>query len=56
MTTFRERKTDRKAVLRSLYGAVERNRPEISGATLRDELTCPTKTSPRPATTSSAKV
>ncbi|GAA3765960.1 hypothetical protein [Streptomyces chiangmaiensis] len=38
MTTLRERKTYRKAVLQSLYGAVERNRPEVSGATLRGEL------------------
>ncbi|MFF4824349.1 hypothetical protein [Streptomyces sp. NPDC001312] len=38
MTTLRERKTYRKAVLRSLYGAIERNRPEVSGATLRDAL------------------
>ncbi|MCW7942317.1 hypothetical protein AAW14_09745 [Streptomyces hygroscopicus] len=41
MTTLRERKTYRKAVLQSLYGAVERNRPEVSGATLRDELNLP---------------
>jgi hypothetical protein len=41
MTTLRERKTYRKAVLRSLYGAVEHNRPEVSGATLRDELHVP---------------
>ena len=41
MTTLRERKTYRKAVLESLYGAVELNRPEVSGATLRDELGLP---------------
>ncbi|MFE9097280.1 hypothetical protein [Streptomyces sp. NPDC007264] len=41
MTTLRKRKTYRMAVLRSLYGAVERNRPEVSGATLRDELRLP---------------
>ncbi|MFI1165065.1 hypothetical protein ACH4UM_15975 [Streptomyces sp. NPDC020801] len=41
MTTLRERKTNRKAVLRSLYGAVERNRPEVSGTALRDELGMP---------------
>ncbi|GGJ66731.1 hypothetical protein [Streptomyces brasiliensis] len=41
MTTLRERKAYRKAVLRSLYGAVECNRPEVSGATLRDELHVP---------------
>ncbi|MER6352936.1 hypothetical protein ABT186_14085 [Streptomyces sp. NPDC001634] len=41
MTTLRERKTYRKAVLRSLYEAVERNRPEVSGATLRDEIRLP---------------
>jgi hypothetical protein len=38
MATLRERKTYRKAVLRSLYGAVERNRPDVSGLALRDEL------------------
>ena len=41
MTTLRERKTYRKAILRALYGAVERNRPEVSGATLRDEVGLP---------------
>ncbi|MEV5005721.1 hypothetical protein ACIQFZ_34125 [Streptomyces sp. NPDC093064] len=41
MTTLRERKAYRKAVLRSLYGAVECNRPDVSGATLRDELHVP---------------
>ncbi|MGW5126830.1 hypothetical protein ACWEQ7_22820 [Streptomyces sp. NPDC004069] len=41
MTTLRERKAYRKAVLRSLYGAVECNRTEVSGATLRDELHVP---------------
>ncbi|MEU1599791.1 hypothetical protein ABZ468_45130 [Streptomyces sp. NPDC005708] len=41
MTTLRERKAYRKAVLRSLYGAVECNRPEVGGATLRDELHVP---------------
>ncbi|TLS46873.1 hypothetical protein FE633_07160 [Streptomyces montanus] len=38
MATLRERKTYRKAVLRSLYGAFERNRPDVRGLTLRDEL------------------
>ncbi|MFF4764174.1 hypothetical protein [Streptomyces sp. NPDC001292] len=41
MTTLRERKSNRKAVLKSLYEAVERNRPEVSGAALRDELRLP---------------
>lgn len=41
MTTLRERKANRKAVLRSLYGAVEHNRPGVSGAALRDELRLP---------------
>ncbi|MDX3263077.1 hypothetical protein AB0N87_32130 [Streptomyces sp. NPDC093228] len=41
MTTLHERKAHRKAVLRYLYGAVERNRPEVSGGTLRDELHVP---------------
>ncbi|MFD1658063.1 hypothetical protein ACFSL4_07480 [Streptomyces caeni] len=41
MTTLRERKTYRKAVLKSLYRAVELNRPEVSGATLRDKLGLP---------------
>jgi hypothetical protein len=41
MTTLRDRKTYRTAVLRSLYGAVELNRPEVSGAALRDELHLP---------------
>lgn len=41
MTTLRDRKTYRKAVLRILYGAVERNSPEVSGATLRDEVRLP---------------
>jgi hypothetical protein len=41
MTTLRERKTYRKAVLKSLYAAVELNRPEVSGATLRDKLGLP---------------
>lgn len=39
--TLRERKTYRQAILRALYGAVERNRPEVSGATLRDEVSLP---------------
>lgn len=38
MATLHERKTYRKAVLKSLYGAVERNRPNVSGLTLRDLL------------------
>ncbi|MGW1028192.1 hypothetical protein ACWD4J_31640 [Streptomyces sp. NPDC002577] len=41
MATLRERKTYRKSVMNSLYEAVERNRPEVSGATLRDELRMP---------------
>ncbi|WP_306184803.1 MULTISPECIES: hypothetical protein [unclassified Streptomyces] len=41
MTTLRQRKTNRKAVLRSLYEAVAHNRPEVSGAVLRDELGLP---------------
>ncbi|MGW0087099.1 hypothetical protein [Streptomyces sp. NPDC003393] len=41
MTTLRQRKTNRKAVLESLYGAVAHNRPEVSGAALRDELGLP---------------
>ncbi|MEU3348922.1 hypothetical protein ABZ723_28815 [Streptomyces sp. NPDC006700] len=41
MTTLRERKTYRKAILRALYGAVERNRPQVSGSTLRDEVRLP---------------
>jgi hypothetical protein len=41
MTTLRERKTNRKAILRSLYGAVEHNRPEVSGSALRAELGLP---------------
>jgi hypothetical protein len=41
MTKLRERKSYRKAVLRSLYGAVEQNRPEVSGSALRAELGLP---------------
>ncbi|GEJ99745.1 hypothetical protein HKX69_06280 [Streptomyces argyrophyllae] len=41
MTRLRERKNNREAVLRSLYGAVERNRPEVSGSVLRAELGLP---------------
>ncbi|MFC9912371.1 hypothetical protein [Streptomyces sp. NPDC059862] len=41
MATLRERKTYRKAVMDSVYEAVERNRPEVSGATLRDKLRIP---------------
>ncbi|MFJ3310587.1 hypothetical protein ACIPSA_48050 [Streptomyces sp. NPDC086549] len=41
MTKLRERKNNREAVLRSLYGAVELNRPEVSGAALRAELGLP---------------
>ncbi|MER5184277.1 hypothetical protein ABT009_39105 [Streptomyces sp. NPDC002896] len=41
MATLSERQTYRKSVMNSLYEAVERNRPEISGATLRDELRMP---------------
>ncbi|MEU3997132.1 hypothetical protein ACI2LV_09080 [Streptomyces fungicidicus] len=31
MTTLRDRRAYRHAVLRCLYGAMERNRPEVSG-------------------------
>ncbi|MER6383915.1 hypothetical protein [Streptomyces sp. NPDC001250] len=41
MTKLRERKNNRKAVLESLYGAVEHNRPEVSGSVLRAELDLP---------------
>ncbi|GAB1326600.1 hypothetical protein [Streptomyces sennicomposti] len=41
MTRLRERKNNREAVLRSLYGAVERNRPEVGGSVLRAELGLP---------------
>ncbi|MFF4899180.1 hypothetical protein [Streptomyces sp. NPDC001068] len=41
MTKLRERKNHRKAVLRSLYGAVEHNRSEVSGSALRTELGLP---------------
>jgi hypothetical protein len=41
MTTLRDRKTYRNAILRCLYGAVERNRPEVSGAVLREQLRLP---------------
>lgn len=41
MTKLRERKNNRKAVLRSLYGAVEHNRPEVSGSALHTELDLP---------------
>ncbi|MFD4598151.1 hypothetical protein ACFWPQ_08925 [Streptomyces sp. NPDC058464] len=41
MTKLRERKNNRKAVLRSLYGAVEDNRPDVSGSALRAELGLP---------------
>ncbi|MFI2758879.1 hypothetical protein ACH5A3_08395 [Streptomyces echinatus] len=41
MTKLRERKNNRKAVLRSLYGAVERNRPEVGGSALRAEPALP---------------
>ncbi|MET9830979.1 hypothetical protein ABZ078_17105 [Streptomyces sp. NPDC006385] len=41
MTTLRERKTYRNAILRCLYAALERNRPEISGAALREQLRMP---------------
>ncbi|MGW3209571.1 hypothetical protein [Streptomyces sp. NPDC001135] len=41
MTKLRERKNNRKAVLRSLYGAVEHNRPEVNGSVLRAELGLP---------------
>ncbi|MGW1170127.1 hypothetical protein [Streptomyces sp. NPDC002550] len=41
MTRLRERKNNREAVLRSLYGAVERNHPEVSGSVLRAELVLP---------------
>ncbi|MEU5532127.1 hypothetical protein [Streptomyces sp. NPDC020362] len=41
MTKLRERKNNRKAVLRSLYGAAELNRPEVNGSALRAELGLP---------------
>lgn len=41
MTKLRERKNNREAVLRSLYGAAELNRPEVSGSALRAELGLP---------------
>ncbi|ANP48438.1 hypothetical protein J2Z21_005889 [Streptomyces griseochromogenes] len=41
MTKLRERKNNREAVLRSLYGAVGLNRPEVSGSALRTELGLP---------------
>ncbi|MDQ0992102.1 hypothetical protein [Streptomyces sp. V3I7] len=41
MATLHERKAYRKAVLRTLYGAIEQNRPETSGATLREQLGLP---------------
>ncbi|WBO64941.1 hypothetical protein [Streptomyces camelliae] len=41
MTKLRERKNNRKAVLESLYGAVEHNRPEVSGSVPRAELDLP---------------
>ncbi|MFI1533335.1 hypothetical protein [Streptomyces anandii] len=41
MTKLRERKSNRKAVLRSLYGAVEHNRPDVNGSALRAELGLP---------------
>jgi len=41
MATLRERKTYRNRVMNSVYEAVERNRPEVSGATLRDKLRIP---------------
>ncbi|MEV6113601.1 hypothetical protein AB0L59_14060 [Streptomyces sp. NPDC052109] len=41
MTKLRERKNNRNAVLRSLYGAVEHNRAEVSGSALRTELGLP---------------
>ncbi|MER6565285.1 hypothetical protein ABT288_03625 [Streptomyces sp. NPDC001093] len=41
MTKLRERRNNRKAVLESLYGAVEHNRPEVSGSVLRAELDLP---------------
>lgn len=41
MTKLRERKSNRKAVLRSLYRAVEHNRREVNGSALRAELGLP---------------
>ncbi|MGW1586387.1 hypothetical protein [Streptomyces sp. NPDC002386] len=41
MTKLSERKNNRKAVLRSLYEAVEVNRPAVSGSALRTELGLP---------------
>jgi hypothetical protein len=41
MTTLRDRKTYRNAVLHCLYGAMESNRPEVNGTTLREQLRVP---------------
>ncbi|MEV6394104.1 hypothetical protein AB0M39_04865 [Streptomyces sp. NPDC051907] len=41
MATLQERKTHRRAILEALYGAVEANRPDVSGATLGDDLALP---------------
>ncbi|MFI9809579.1 hypothetical protein ACIHEJ_35520 [Streptomyces sp. NPDC052301] len=41
MTKLSERKNNRKAVLRSLYEAVEANSPAVSGSALRTELGLP---------------
>ncbi|MEU6505687.1 MULTISPECIES: hypothetical protein [unclassified Streptomyces] len=41
MTKLRERKNNRAAVLYCLYGAVEDNRPEVSGSALHDGLRLP---------------
>ncbi|GGQ75841.1 MULTISPECIES: hypothetical protein [Streptomyces] len=41
MTTLRDRRVYRHAVLRCLYGAMERNRPEVSGTALREQLGLP---------------
>ncbi|MEU9988851.1 hypothetical protein AB0E10_19040 [Streptomyces sp. NPDC048045] len=41
MTKLRERKNNREAVLRSLYGAAALNRPEVSGSALHAELGLP---------------
>lgn len=41
MTKLRERKNNRKAVLRSLYGAIEHNRSDVNGSALRAELGLP---------------
>ncbi|GGN08293.1 hypothetical protein GCM10011578_033130 [Streptomyces fuscichromogenes] len=47
----RARENNRKAVLRSLYGAVEHDRPGAGGSELRAESGLPGEASPPPAST-----